>query len=66
MENSKVVAQLEEISIDKVCRTCLNTSDDSMVSLFDCTDDEILEKLNFFELINETFGRIVSSKFIEN
>lgn len=64
MENSKVAVQLEEISIDKVCRTCLNTSSDEMASLFDYSNDELLEKLNFVELINETFGRIVS-KIVE-
>jgi hypothetical protein len=56
--DSKLTVQLEEVSIEKVCRTCLNTSgDDTMISLHDICDD----KLNFFELINETFGKIVSS-----
>lgn len=61
MMDCKSTVQLEEISIEKVCRTCLNTSDESMISLYDNYDEEIDEKLNFFQLINETFGRIVSS-----
>lgn len=48
--------QLEELSIDKVCRTCLCTSEDSMISLY---EEEMLNKLNFFDMINQTFGKIV-------
>jgi len=57
---TKLTVQLEEVSIEKVCRTCLNTAgDDTMISIYDICDEELANKLNFFELINETFGRIV-------
>ena len=55
---SKVTVQLEEVSIEKVCRTCLTAGEDTMISLFD-TDEELANKSNFFNLINETFGKIV-------
>lgn len=55
--DSKITVQLEEVSIEKVCRTCLNTAgDDTMISIY---DEELTNKLNFFEIINETFGKIV-------
>lgn len=57
MEIIDKFTQLEEISIDKVCRTCLNTSDDPMVTLYD-QDEE--EKMNFFEMLTECFGKIVN------
>lgn len=47
------LGKLEEISIDKVCRTCLTSGNDEelMISL---TDD--------YDLISETFLITVSSK----
>lgn len=58
--DSKITVQLEEVSIEKVCRTCLNTpGDDKMISIYDNSDQELTNKINFFNLINETFGKIV-------
>ncbi|CAG9805127.1 unnamed protein product [Chironomus riparius] len=60
MMETKLTVQLEEVSIEKVCRTCLNTAgDDTMISLYDICSEELANKLNFFELINETFGKIM-------
>jgi hypothetical protein len=58
LENS---VQLEELYIENVCRTCLCTSEESMISLSDLIeeDDEAMEKINFLDLINLTFSKIV-------
>jgi hypothetical protein len=53
--------QLEEVSIDKVCRTCLITSEELLVTLYD--EDE-QEKINFLEMLTVTFGKIVNRKII--
>ncbi|KAG5680793.1 hypothetical protein PVAND_010279 [Polypedilum vanderplanki] len=52
----EIESKLEEISIDKVCRTCLSACEDSMISLF---DEDMLSNLNYFQLLNETFGKII-------
>lgn len=57
MEIYEKSTQLEEVSIDKVCRTCLNTSEELMVTLFD-EDEE--EKTNFQQMILICFGKIVN------
>lgn len=61
MEFDEKSAQLEEISIDKVCRTCLTTSEELMVSLYD--EDE-MEKINYLDMITTSFGKIVNIKII--
>jgi hypothetical protein len=48
--------KLEEVPIEKVCRTCLSTSEDAMVSLY---DEYSPEKLNYIAMLKETFGKIV-------
>lgn len=61
MEFDEKSTQLEEVSIDKVCRTCLTTSEELMVTLYD--EDE-QEKINFLDMISISFGKIVNKKII--
>lgn len=60
MEFDDKSSQLEEVSIDKVCRTCLSTSDELTVTLYD--EDE-QEKINFLEMISISFGKIVNKNY---
>lgn len=55
----EIEEKLEEVTIDKVCRTCLSTSDDLVVTLFDIDEEE---KTNFIDMITICYGKIVSYK----
>lgn len=52
--------EIDEMTIEGVCRTCLCTSNDTI---------EALEELNFDEIcgmLNKTFGKIVNIDKISN
>lgn len=57
--------EFDEISIDKVCRTCLTTTaDDFEMPLLSGEDGE---KVNFIDILNFTFGKMVNvNKQIKN
>lgn len=59
MEFEEKTSQLEEVTIDKVCRTCLSTSDELAVTLFDVDEEE---KTNFLDMITICFGKIVKKE----
>lgn len=59
MEFEEKTSQLEEVTIDKVCRTCLSTSDELAVTLFDVDEEE---KTNFLDMITICFGKIVNKE----
>lgn len=58
MDFEEKTSQLEEVTIDKVCRTCLSTSDELAVTLFDVDEDE----KTFIEMITICFGKIVNRR----
>lgn len=58
MEFEEKSLQLEEVSIDKVCRTCLCTNEELPVTLYDIDEEE---KTNFLEMLTISFGNIVNN-----
>lgn len=52
--------EFDEISIDKVCRTCLTSTSDDLELLFNGDEDD---KMNFIDILNFTFGKLVNKQF---